>query len=98
MKMFIFLEKNLQKNVFFRSAVSGSKKYSEVATSGYGISHSRCLQMIINRAVNKKNYPRPLRAIDTLDTLKLLNMMYKSYEKNRWVYFNEKNLQTKLGY
>ena len=54
--------------------------------------------MIINKAVNKKNNPRPLRAIDTLDTLKLLNMMYKSYEKNRWVYFNEKNLQTKLGY
>ena len=75
-----------------------SKKYSEVAASGYGISHSRCLQMIINKAVNKKNNPRPLRAIDTLDTLKLLNMMYKSYEKNRWVYFNEKNLQTKLGY
>jgi len=74
------------------------KKYSELATSGYGISHSRCFQAIIDKEMNKKNSPKPLRAIDTLDTLKLLNMMYKSYEKNRWVYFNEKNLKTKLGY
>jgi|TARA_Y100000294_G_scaffold177753_1_gene204627 predicted dehydrogenase len=75
-----------------------SQKYSEVATSGYGISHSRSLQMIINKAINKKNNLSPLRAIDTLDTLKLLNMMYKSYEKQRWVHFNEKSFQTKLGY
>ena len=54
--------------------------------------------MIINKAINKKNNLSPLRAIDTLDTLKLLNMMYKSYEKQRWVHFNEKSFQTKLGY
>ena len=75
-----------------------SKKFSEEVESGYGLSHSRSLQMIINKTIKKENSPSPLKAIDTLDTLKLLNMMYKSYEKQRWVYFNEKSFQTKLGY
>ena len=78
--------------------VKQSKKFSEKATSGYGFSHSRSLQIIIDSMFRKKNSLRPLRAIDTLDTLKLLNMMYKSYEKQRWVYSNEKNFKTKLGY
>jgi len=74
------------------------KNFSEIVPTGYGLSHSKCLQKIIDNKLKRKNNSKPLKAIETLDTLKLLNMMYKSYEKKRWVYFNEKNLKSKLGY
>ena len=74
------------------------KNFSENVPTGYGLSHSKCLQNIIDIKLKKKNKFKPLKAIETLDTLKLLNMLYRSYEKKRWVYFNEKNLKSKLGY
>ena len=73
------------------------KKNSEFVESGYGKSHSKVIQNIINHEINKKTQTSPLKAIDTLDTLKLLNMMYISATKQKWIYFNEKNLNSKLG-
>ena len=74
------------------------KKYSESVPNGYGISHRYVLQGIIDHELKKKTkYENPLKAIDALDTIRLLNMMYKSYEKNKWVKSIEKNIYSKLG-
>ena len=75
-----------------------SKELSENVPNVYGLSHFRVLQIIINHTLNNKKKPRPLKAIDTIDTLKLIHMMYKSYEKKRWVYLSENSFKSKLGY
>ena len=63
--------------------IKNLKNFSENVPTGYGLSHSKCLQKIIDVKLKKKNTHKPLKAIETLDTLKLLNMMYKSYEKKK---------------
>ena len=74
------------------------KEYSENVPNGYGISHRYVLQNIVNSERRQKTkYGKPLRAIEALDTVKLLNMMYRSYEKNRWVEATEKNIHSRLG-
>ena len=45
-------------------------------------------QKIIENFSKKKSYP--LRAIETIDTLKLINMLYLSTSKNKWVANNKK--------
>ena len=40
---------------------------------------------------------KPLKAIETLDTLKLIHMMYESSKKNNWVKYKDNN-ESKLGY
>jgi hypothetical protein len=45
----------------------------------------------------KTKYGKPLKAIEAIDTVRLLNMMYMSHEKNRWVNAVEKNIYSKLG-
>ena len=72
------------------------KKYSENVPTGYGLSHKKVFQNIINYDLNKDK-KKPLKAIDTLNTLKLLQMMYKSSEKKSWINFKDKNLNSKLG-
>ncbi len=72
------------------------KKYSENVPSGYGLSHKKVFQNIINYDLNKDK-KKPLKAIDTLNTLKLLQMMYKSSEKKSWINFKDKYLNSKLG-
>ena len=64
--------------------------------SGYGLSHSKVFQNIIDYDL-KKDKRKPLKAIDTLNTLKLLQMMYKSSEKKSWINFKDKYLNSKLG-
>ena len=73
------------------------RKYNENVPSGYGLSHSKVFQNIIDYDL-KKDKRKPLKAIDTLNTLKLLQMMYKSSEKKRWVKISEKKLNSKLGF
>ena len=74
------------------------KSYSENVPNGYGISHRYVLQNIVNNECRKKTkYGKPLKAIEALDTVRLLNMMYMSHEKNRWVNAVEKNIYSKLG-
>lgn len=72
------------------------KKYSENVPTGYGLSHKKVFQNIINFEL-KKVQKKPLKAIDTLNTLKLLQMMYKSSEKNSWIKIKDKKLNSKLG-
>ena len=71
------------------------KKFSEEVPSGYGISHRRVFQKIIDYELKKKNLP--INAYDSLSTIKLINMMYKSFDKKKWILFKEKNLISKLG-
>lgn len=73
-----------------------SKKLSENVPTGYGLSHRKVFQNIINHDL-KKSSKKPLTAIETLNTLKLIQMMYKSSEKKSWVNFKDKNLNSKLG-
>ena len=73
-------------------------KYSENVPTGYGVSHKRVIQNIIDYKKGNKKKTKPLKAIETINTLKLVNMLYKSYEKNRWVNFEEKNLKSRLGF
>ena len=70
-------------------------KFSEKVPSGYGLSHRKVFQDIIDFELNKKT--KPLEAHQTLSTIKLINMMYKSFTKNRWVHFKEKKIISKLG-
>lgn len=72
------------------------KKFSQKVPTGYGLSHRKVFQNIINYDL-KKDKKKPLKAIDTLNTLKLLQMMYKSSEKKSWIKFKDRNLNSKLG-
>lgn len=72
------------------------KKYSENVPTGYGLSHKKVFQNIINYDL-KKDKKKPLEAINTLNTLKLLQMMYRSSEKKKWIKIKDKNLNSKLG-
>ena len=71
------------------------KKYSEKVLSGYGVSHKKVFQEIINFKLKKK--ANPLKAHQTSSTIKLINMMYKSFFEDRWIYFDEKKIISKLG-
>tara|TARA_B100000579_G_C22832390_1_gene856752 strand:+ start:859 stop:1905 length:1047 start_codon:yes stop_codon:yes gene_type:complete len=71
------------------------KKFTEKVSSGYGISHKKVFQKIIDHELNRKK--TPLKAYNTLSTIKLINMMYKSFDQNRWINFNEKQIISKLG-
>ncbi len=72
------------------------KKYSEKVPTGYGLSHKKVFQKIIDHELNITK-EIPLKAIDTMNTLKLLQMMYKSSEKKRWISFKDKKPSSKLG-
>ena len=71
------------------------KKFSEKVPSGYGISHKKVFQEIIDYELKKKT--NPLKAYETLSTIKLINMMYKSFFEDRWTYFDEKKIVSRLG-
>ena len=73
-----------------------SRQFSENVPTGYGLSHKKVFQNIINFDLKKKSH-KPLSAIETLNTLKLIQMMYKSSEKKSWINFKDKNLNSKLG-
>ena len=71
------------------------KKNSQNVKTGVGISHLQCFKKIIENFSKKKSYP--LRAIETIDTLKLINMLYLSASKNKWVINNKKIISSRLG-
>jgi UDP-N-acetyl-2-amino-2-deoxyglucuronate dehydrogenase len=73
-----------------------NKSYSQKVPTGYGLSHKEVFQNIINFRL-KKIKKRPLLAIESIDTLCLINMLYKSHEKQRWVYYSEGFPKSKLG-
>ena len=64
--------------------------------NGYGVSHKKVFQNIIDKSLMlKKN--GTLEAKKTLSTIKLINMMYKSFFDDKWAYFDKKNITSKLG-
>jgi predicted dehydrogenase len=73
-----------------------NKSYSQKVPTGYGLSHKEVFQNIINFRL-KKIKKKPLLAIESIDTLCLINMLYKSHEKQRWVYYSEGFPKSKLG-
>ena len=73
------------------------KKNSEKVFTGYGNSHTKVLQNLIDHEMKKKIDLKPLKAIDTMETIKLLNMMYMSVEQGKWIYSKSKNFTSKLG-
>lgn len=79
-----------------KSTLNSCKKNSENIKTGVGISHTKCFEKIIkNFLYNKKT--KPLEAIKTLDTLKLINMLYKSSEQKLWVNNSKLNIKSRLG-
>tara|TARA_B100000963_G_scaffold60448_1_gene48345 strand:+ start:17429 stop:18499 length:1071 start_codon:yes stop_codon:yes gene_type:complete len=78
-----------------KKLIKDCKKNSQKVKSGVGISHYQCFNKIIKSYYNKK--VKPLRAIDTIETLKLINMLYLSSYKNKWVLNNRKIISSKLG-
>ena len=73
------------------------KKNSEKVDSGYGRSHFRVIQNIVDDELEIRNKFRPIKAEDTLQTIRLLNMMYMSAELNQWIFSKSKNIKSKLG-
>ena len=71
------------------------KRFSEKVPTGYGVSHNKVFQEIIDYELKKNT--NPLKAYETLSTIKLINMMYKSFFEDRWTYFDEKKIVSKLG-
>ena len=69
---------------------------SEKVKTGYGNSHNKSLQKVIDYKLKKTN-SKPLKAIETLPSLKLLNMMYMSFEKKKWINFTRKKIISRLG-
>ncbi len=83
-------------NLKYKKSLNLMKKFSENVPTGYGLSHRKVFQNIIDYDL-RKDSNKPLKAIDTLNTLKLIQMMYKSSEKKSWIKIKDKNLNSKLG-
>lgn len=85
-------------NEYFERDILNNKKflknlnYSKTVPDGYGTSHHDILKNIL-----KNNKKKIIKLKDTINTVKLMNMMYSSIEKNRWVTFKEKKLKNRLG-
>jgi len=73
-----------------------SKKYSFEVPNGYGLSHKIVLQDVVDNFL-KKSFTKPLNAIKTENTLKLVHMFYKSVERNKWILNNKNNFNSRLG-
>lgn len=68
---------------------------SENFKTGVGVSHYESLKKVVDSYSNKKSFP--LKAADTINTLKLINMLYLSSQKMNWVKNNKKIISSKLG-
>jgi UDP-N-acetyl-2-amino-2-deoxyglucuronate dehydrogenase len=90
----ISIESLNKKNSFYKKI---SYLHSKEVPNGYGLSHKDLFQNIIDFNLgNKKS--KVIKAIDTINTLKLVNMLYMSFEKKKWIFSDEKNIRSKLGY
>ena len=70
-------------------------KNSQNFKSGVGISHYESLKKVVDSYLDKRSFP--LKAIDTMNTLKLINMLYLSAHKKSWIVNNKKIISSKLG-
>ena len=70
--------------------------YSEKVPNGYGLSHKSIIINVINYLNGNKN-AQIIRAIDSLETCKLIHSMYKSHETGKWVNVKDNLLSNYLG-
>jgi UDP-N-acetyl-2-amino-2-deoxyglucuronate dehydrogenase len=71
------------------------KNNSEKVINGMGNSHLNCFDKIVKKLQNKTS--KPLKAIETIDTLKLINMLYRSSSKAGWIKNNKTIINSRLG-
>lgn len=69
-------------------------KYSQVVPNGYGLSHIDYLNKSINILKKRKN-KFPVTATDAAKTQKLIHAIYLSSEKNKKIFINNKDIQSK---
>jgi UDP-N-acetyl-2-amino-2-deoxyglucuronate dehydrogenase len=75
-----------------------SNNHSQSVPNGYGLSHKAFFDKVIEAFyLPNSKIDNMLKAINSLNTLKLLNMLYQSSEKNKWVLDKNKNYKSKLG-
>ena len=72
-------------------------KYSQSVPTGYGLSHKAFFEEVVKTFYLSNHKDDILRAINSLNTLKLVNMLYQSSEKKKWVFNKNKNYKSKLG-
>ena len=72
------------------------RKYSENVKNGYGVSHYRLIQSIIDSLRGKKNQ-NIVKISDTFETTKLINAIYLSDELSKSVNLKTKILSKRLG-
>ena len=71
-------------------------KFSINVPNGYGFSHSKIFDGMINAILNKNN-KFIIRGIDTLDTCRIIHSMYVSNEKKKWISLSQNAISKKLG-
>ena len=65
--------------------------------TGYGLAHKTFFEEVVKSFYLPNRKENILKAINSLNTIKLLNMLYQSSEKKKWVFDKEKNYKSKLG-
>ena len=70
--------------------------HSEEVSTGYGISHYRLLQSIID-GLQGSGESAGVPVSETISTTCLIHALYASYEQKRWVRLDERVLSSKLG-
>ena len=73
------------------------KSYSQKVENGYGQSHSKILEGVYKKIVNKKNNSLMINAIDSLQTCNTVHSMYKSNEENKWIQVSTNSISKFLG-
>ena len=71
--------------------------YSQKVENGYGFSHSKILEGVYKKIINKKNNSFIVNAIDSLQTCNTVHAMYKSSEENKWIKVSSKSISKLLG-
>lgn len=72
-------------------------KHSQSVPTGYGLSHKAFFEEVVKTFYLSNHKEDMLKAINSLNTLKLLNMLYQSSERRKWVLDKNKNYKSKLG-
>lgn len=73
------------------------KLHSQKVENGYGNSHSKILEGIYKKIINKKSNKFIINAIDSLQTCNTVHSMYKSSEEHKWINISEKSISKYLG-
>jgi predicted dehydrogenase len=70
--------------------------FSEEVPTGYGLSHGRLIQEIVDR-LSKGNINPPISGSDALPAVELVHALYRSVETANWVDLEDHPLSARLG-